>query len=349
MVSIKLVIISAIVFVLLIAGGIIIFFPKNINVSSSIISESELFSGINVSMGEKEMIKFELDETEHNLSVDSISENYINITLQSAVIKTRINVGQIRRFDLDEDEKEDLILLLNNISEGKVDLSLKKMCFENWTCSDWSSCSENNQTRTCADANSCGTAASKPEETRECLLNCSDLKGFLCDATEICNGTIKNSVQGNCCIGKCKIKELEFINCGADIDCFISASETCNPSNFTKSSVLKNTTWEQTAVSYYKIRELESDKCKLYKEILSNDGSFTASERQRLTNEGNTEDDINFLENEISNSIVGKAGICQFSVYALKERLIELKNGNDFITTDELENYECSGDIVWVN
>ncbi|MDO8667745.1 MAG: hypothetical protein Q7K35_01450 [bacterium] len=40
---------------------------------------------------------------------------------------------------------------------------------ENWSCGNWSACSAGQQTRTCIDANSCGTTANKPTEAQDCL------------------------------------------------------------------------------------------------------------------------------------------------------------------------------------
>ncbi|MBI5467486.1 MAG: right-handed parallel beta-helix repeat-containing protein [Candidatus Kerfeldbacteria bacterium] len=41
-------------------------------------------------------------------------------------------------------------------------------CSENWSCTDWSSCSNNSQSRTCTDANSCGSTISRPPLTQWC-------------------------------------------------------------------------------------------------------------------------------------------------------------------------------------
>ncbi len=41
-------------------------------------------------------------------------------------------------------------------------------CVENWTCSEWGPCINNQQNRTCTDLNNCGTTINKPEETRSC-------------------------------------------------------------------------------------------------------------------------------------------------------------------------------------
>ncbi len=49
-----------------------------------------------------------------------------------------------------------------------TDLGLQNVCFESWSCSAWSDCSGGIQTRSCSDANACGTTASKPTETQTC-------------------------------------------------------------------------------------------------------------------------------------------------------------------------------------
>lgn len=46
----------------------------------------------------------------------------------------------------------------------------KKTCVENWVCTVWSVCGEDDlQTRSCVDSNKCGTQKIKPKETRECV------------------------------------------------------------------------------------------------------------------------------------------------------------------------------------
>ncbi len=41
-------------------------------------------------------------------------------------------------------------------------------CTEEWTCSDWSACINGIRTRTCTDANNCGTTNNKPNEEESC-------------------------------------------------------------------------------------------------------------------------------------------------------------------------------------
>ncbi len=41
-------------------------------------------------------------------------------------------------------------------------------CVESWNCTEWGACISGQQTRTCTDANSCGTARGKPAEGQSC-------------------------------------------------------------------------------------------------------------------------------------------------------------------------------------
>lgn len=43
-----------------------------------------------------------------------------------------------------------------------------EVCLEDWTCGNWSACSEGIETRMCTDQNRCGTEAEKPLETQPC-------------------------------------------------------------------------------------------------------------------------------------------------------------------------------------
>jgi PGF-pre-PGF domain-containing protein len=41
-------------------------------------------------------------------------------------------------------------------------------CAESWSCTEWTVCTNATQTRTCTDANNCGTTSSKPAESQQC-------------------------------------------------------------------------------------------------------------------------------------------------------------------------------------
>ena len=44
----------------------------------------------------------------------------------------------------------------------------QEVCTEDWTCSDWSVCADEEQTRECTDQNDCGTIESRPPEIQAC-------------------------------------------------------------------------------------------------------------------------------------------------------------------------------------
>ena len=72
------------------------------------------------------------------------------------------------------------IIPLNNDGSGDtnilgmdfyfIDMALND-CTESWSCGSWSSCVGGTQTRTCTDANSCGTITSRPALSQSCTEN----------------------------------------------------------------------------------------------------------------------------------------------------------------------------------
>jgi hypothetical protein len=57
---------------------------------------------------------------------------------------------------------------LENDTTGGVVNVLNCTCVEDWSCTDWSSCSGGTKTRTCTDLNNCGTTDNKPSESSVC-------------------------------------------------------------------------------------------------------------------------------------------------------------------------------------
>ncbi len=320
--------------------------------SSNTISGNKLTQGASVDLAEKGEVKFKINGEEHKVIIDSIQEDSVDITIQSDPISATLNIGETEKFDLDSDDTYDLLIKLKNITNQKADLYIKKIseaiCTEDWQCEDWSDCVNETQTRVCEDLNDCGTEEEKSDESQECeitLLNCSTQGGFLCGETEVCNGTITNASEGECCLGNCTLQEIELVDCGTDIDCLINASETCSLANVTYDFTSGNTTWTQSNSHYYKIRGFEDEKCKLYQEILDASGNFTNSQWTTLLIV-NTIDEINQMIQQINTGLgVGNTGICRFSTYALEDYLTEVKAGNYELSTEEQSTYECSGSL----
>jgi hypothetical protein len=202
----------------------------------------------------------------------------------------------------------------------------------------------------CTDINGCETEEGKPEEIQTCQdLSCvTGFGGRICTSTQNCTGSIVNSSNGNCCIGNCTTIEanLSFISCGANIDCFINASDICNPANLSYDISFSNATWIQDTNYYYKIRGFEGDKCELYQEVIDVTGNFTATQWANLTASNYTIVEITSMAGIIISNWAGNSGICRFTTSELEDYIIDVKGGNfSFFTDDEIEDYECTGDL----
>ena len=57
---------------------------------------------------------------------------------------------------------------LEEENRAKSEEEKENLCEERWVCSEWSSCVEGIQKRSCEDVNECGTEVNKPLETQPC-------------------------------------------------------------------------------------------------------------------------------------------------------------------------------------
>lgn len=62
----------------------------------------------------------------------------------------------------------------NTVVFTKISTSPAPTCTESWSCTSWSTCTAGTQTRTCTDANNCGTTDTKPAESQSCQVIVSD-------------------------------------------------------------------------------------------------------------------------------------------------------------------------------
>lgn len=74
--------------------------------------------------------------------------------------------------------------------EGKIcsnGACIASSCIQNWSCSSWSSCISNNQTRVCTDTNNCNNITGMPFLSQSCGMNCSQnwtAKNTSCSSSE---------------------------------------------------------------------------------------------------------------------------------------------------------------------
>ncbi len=74
---------------------------------------------------------------------------------------------------VDRDGKSGMVLREYNCTYGCENGACKRQpdpCSESWVCTNWSSCTNDLQTRTCIDFNNCGDADNKPDVTKNCTI-----------------------------------------------------------------------------------------------------------------------------------------------------------------------------------
>ena len=110
------------------------------------------------------------------------------------------------------------------------------------------------------------------------------------------------------------------IDCGDDFDCFIDASENCNPANLKQILTLNLFGVEQTTSTTYKILGTESDKCNIYLRTDSIDLNFPEDI-------GISQEEID-EQKEMYDALEGREGTCMFETNDLTDMLKRWKQGN---------------------
>ena len=192
---------------------IVLFIVLFMNLFSNTISDDELSAGTPVNLKEKGEVKFEINEEEHKIIIDSVYDDSVDIIIQSEIITANIKIGETKEFDLDDDGIYDIKIKLESIEDGVPYIFIKKIseviCEEDWDCTEWSDCEGEIKTRVCIDSNNCGTEYDKPEEQRGCEfaeLNCLEQNGIICKEGEVCNGILIDAFDSDkCCDGTCEV------------------------------------------------------------------------------------------------------------------------------------------------
>ena len=168
-----------ILFILIILVIIAIVLVLTIKHSKNL-SETELSEGKTLDLKENRDIKFKIGDTQHKFSVNLVGLDSADMTLQSEPIEFTMGINDVRKFDLDGDGNYDIRIKLVSIEDRKAFVAIikidEKVCKESWTCTLWSSCFNETQTRVCHDLNKCGTNENKPLITRDCLDNATVLE-----------------------------------------------------------------------------------------------------------------------------------------------------------------------------
>jgi len=104
----------------------ILFYSQN-NSSDIEISKNTLSSGQSIEVSKPQKVKFEVDNEEHTIKVNSINSDSVSLTIQSNPIQVNLKIGEEKKLDLDNDGFYDLYIKLNGIKNEKMDLFVKEI------------------------------------------------------------------------------------------------------------------------------------------------------------------------------------------------------------------------------
>jgi len=302
--------------------------------------------GESLNLGETNNVNVKIKDTEHNIQVESVGEDYVDIVIQSDPIKLRLKTGETKELDLDHDRILDFRITLVEIENRSAKFLIyeitRTFCNENWICTDWGNCIEGIQTRTCDDSNNCGILGNKPETGQECVVEEpeNETEVNLNETIETVNETIKTTPTEN-------LVRVECENWG----CFIDASEDCSLANFTykRSS---NLPLNLTTTTYYEFKGFKEniiysrDKCLFYIRAEELQVEYTEEYMQEvMSNTGFTREEVEQLEvdfNLQADALEGNDGSCNLDTPDLSSNLIKLRDGNEIVIQWEFIG-DCQG------
>jgi len=94
--------------------------------------------------------------------------------------------------------------------------SINPTCTPSWQCGLWSSCINNEQTRTCTDSNNCGVDTNKPSTTQACSATCTNGQIQTETACLVCNNNVYSPDNTKCASGQ---------TCSAEGQCTVPISQ----------------------------------------------------------------------------------------------------------------------------
>ncbi len=91
------------------------------------ISESEFSSGVSKSRAKSDKIKFIFNSVSHTITLTGVSALEINVSVSSTLQKKTIALGNEAKFDLNEDNKNDLSIRYDSYANNKATIYVKKI------------------------------------------------------------------------------------------------------------------------------------------------------------------------------------------------------------------------------
>lgn len=89
--------------------------------------EGQMLSGYQKELEKGDIIKFNINNQAHNLKVDYIGENSVNLTVRSSPISLLVLTGEEKKLNLSSSDYYDFSVRLNSISEAGADITIKEI------------------------------------------------------------------------------------------------------------------------------------------------------------------------------------------------------------------------------
>ena len=102
------------------AGGVPTYYP----------TVEKLIEGYTVVLRSTYQVKFDINDENHTLNVDSVEDSSVNITVSSEPQTKTLSVGDEAKFELDGDNVYDLSVKLNSISGSGAEMLMKTISEE---------------------------------------------------------------------------------------------------------------------------------------------------------------------------------------------------------------------------
>jgi hypothetical protein len=129
--------------------------------------------------------------------------------------------------ETDETEETETISESESFFTGATVETTEEICSPDWSCTEWSECINETQSRTCEDINSCGSEEGKPAILQSCVL------------PETCFDGIKNQNEtGVDCGGVCEKKCSFFTIVGSVINIPVQTGKQFFAENKTRSFII---------------------------------------------------------------------------------------------------------------
>jgi hypothetical protein len=88
-------------------------------------NDSESREGFTRELSKKERVSVIINNKKYYGGIVNLNKTSIVISVSSVSQDVNINIGEEKGFDVDEDGTDDLVVRLNNISEGRAEINLK--------------------------------------------------------------------------------------------------------------------------------------------------------------------------------------------------------------------------------